>query len=950
MKGRRLLFGTFYRPPNSTPFILDCISDSISLAVDSGIENIVITGDFNLDLNKTPCRSKIDSLLQQFDLSQLINEPTHFTETSETILDLFLVTSSVSVLNSGVGEPFLDQQVRFHCPVYCVLNFSRGSGSTFKRKIWKYKDGDYAKLRDMVGTFDWTNCYSDDIDTHSTQLTNQLLSFCEITIPSKFVTIRTVDPPWFHNDLRKEIRRRRRAYKKAKSSNIDRHWTHYRQQRNYVNSLVKSAKESYFNTLAKTICEGKHSSSDYWKLLKRFTTQNTPVNELPPLIYNDTIYETTQDKANILNTFFQSQSTLTVPDGHLRISNSQVPDCPLLDDFVITRQDVIDSIKVLKTGKASGPDQVNSFVLKEIASEIAEPLQRLFNQSLTTSKVPLSWKFANVCAIHKKSDPQDVSNYRPISLLSVVCKVLERIVHKYIFNHYRTIDFLTSFQSGFRPKDSTVNQLVSVYHSFCQAVDSGKEVRAVFCDISKAFDRVWHEGLVHKLHLSGISGSLLSWLSNYLSDRRQCVVLSGCKSDSVAITAGVPQGSILGPLLFLVYINDIVRDIQSPIRLFADDTALFIIVDTPTEAATKLNADLSNIHSWAEKWLVTFNPSKTKSLIISKKTNRPFHPPLFFNDCQINEVESHTHLGVNLSNSCSWQVHIQSIKQKAWKRINLMRSFKFTLDRKSLLTIYTSFIRPIIEYSDVVWDNITNQDATDLERIQLEAARIITGGTRLASIQNLYDETHLEPLMHRRRKHKLTLFYKMFNSLTPSYLTALIPPNVGDRIGYQLRNSGNIRNISCKSEFFSRSFLPSTIDLWNSLPADVKSASSLPAFKSKLNKGKKTVPLHFYDGDRRLNILHARLRMHCSSLNEHLFSKNIVDSPMCQCGEIEDSFHYFFHCPLFNDKRAILFDNLSLFQPITLQLLLFGIKDELYDTNSTIFKHVQLFIRDTHRF
>ena len=170
--------------------------------------------------------------------------------------------------------------------------------------------------------------------------------------------------------------------------------------------------------------------------------------------------------------------------------------------------------------------------------------------SLRIGRVPRICKLANVCAIHKKSDPQDASNYRPISLLSVVSKVLERILHKRIFNFLRSSDFFTPFQSGFIPKDSTVNQLVSIYHSFCLALDEGKEVRAVFCDISKAFDRVWHEGLLFKIQQCGISGKLLSWLTDYLNERKQCVVLSGVKSDTVHITAGSHRVQYLDPFFF----------------------------------------------------------------------------------------------------------------------------------------------------------------------------------------------------------------------------------------------------------------------------------------------------------------------------------------------------------------------------------------------------------------
>ena len=184
-------------------------------------------------------------------------------------------------------------------------------------------------------------------------------------------------------------------------------------------------------------------------------------------------------------------------------------------------------------------------------------------------------------------------------------------------------------QKGFEAAgDSTVNQLIDVYNTFCRALDDGKEVRAIFCDISKAFDRVWHKGLIYKLQSAGISGTLLNWFSDYLQDRKQRVVLPGANSSWTSITCkgGVPQCSILGPLLFLLYINHIVEDIHSSIRLFANDTSLYIIVDNPIQAVEQLNSDLLKIHLWATKWLVRFNPEKPESMLFSRKINKPFHP------------------------------------------------------------------------------------------------------------------------------------------------------------------------------------------------------------------------------------------------------------------------------------------------------------------------------------
>ena len=315
-----------------------------------------------------------------------------------------------------------------------------------------------------------------------------------------------------------------------------------------------------------------------------------------------------------------------------------------------------------------------------------------------------------------------------------------------------------------------ITYLLFLYDSFCEALDDGKEIRVVFCDISKAFDRVWHRGLLCKLKAAGVTSTALKWFQSYLSNRKQRVVLPGVLSDWKSIKAGVPQGSILGPLLFLIFINDIVSDINSNIRLFADDTTLYIIVENPQSAAIVLNADMQKIDSWVDMWLVKFNPSKSESFIVSRKLNKPYHPPIYMGNTQIAEVNTHKHLGIILSHDCSWHAHIEYIKEKAWQRINIMRRLKFIQDRKSLEIIYLSFIRPVLEYGDTIWENCTQYEKKELDKIQNEAARIVTGATVLVSLQSLYQEVGWESLQDMRLKHKLNLFFKMQHDLTPLYL------------------------------------------------------------------------------------------------------------------------------------------------------------------------------------
>ena len=544
-----------------------------------------------------------------------------------------------------------------------------------------------------------------------------------------------------------------------------------------------------------------------------------------------------------------------------------------------------------------------------------------------------------------------VTNYRPVSLLNAESKVFERLVFKYLYSHLHENNILTPLQSGFIPGDSTVNRLTFLYNTFCRVLDEGKEIRVVFFDIKKAFDRVWHEGLLHKLKACGVSDSLLNWFKAYLSNRKQRVILPGTNAEWAYTKAGVPRGSVLVPLLFLIYVNDIVTDIGTNIRLFADDKILYIIVNNPDTSAELFSLDFQKIEDWAEKWLVIFQPPKTESLVISHKLNKPLHQTLYMQNQQINEVDTHKHLGLYFSNDGHWHDQIQYIKDKARGRINVMQKLKFKLDRKSFEIIYTAFIRPLLEYGDIVWDNCAQYEKEELENIQHEAARIATGATRLVSLNSLYNEIKWESLQKRRNDHKLSLLYKMKNNLTPDYLSSLLPQRVGNASRYSLRNSDNLQTIFAQTTLYSNSFLPSSIRAWNSLPTEARQPESLDTFKRYLTRTRERVPKYFYCGSRRGQILQTRLRTNCSSLNNDLFEKHITDSPQCICGNLENAYHYLFECPLYARQRATLQNTITQYHiDFTFDLLLYGEPTLSDEANTRIFETVQKYIIDTYRF
>ena len=500
--------------------------------------------------------------------------------------------------------------------------------------------------------------------------------------------------------------------------------------------------------------------------------------------------------------FHLDESSLPLPKNHTQ---------DRLELFEISPQTVKDVLSSLNVNKSCGPDLMSPRLLKEAATILAELYSVLFTSSLRLGHFPSPWKDGNITALHKKDDRSLPSNYRPISLLCQAGKAMERCVHKELFNYINDKKLLTPFQSGFVPGDSTTFQLLHTYHTFCEAVDSGKEVRVVFCDISKAFDRVWHRGLIHKLRDMGCSEEVLKWFSSYLTNRRQRVVNNGQTSEWTFVKAGVPQGSILGPLLFLIYINDIVTELHASVRLFADDTSLYIIVENPITAAFTLSHDLNFISTWASDWLVRFNATKTLSMILSLLKNPPLHPTLYMNNTPIATTASHKHLGLTFSNNCSWNEHINNITKTAYSRLNLLRALKFKVNRNALEKMYISFIRPLLEYSDSVWDNASTESKKQLEAVHNEAARIITSATKLCSIKKFLTDLGWESLQSRRSKHKLILFYKMVNGLAPEYLQTLVPPTVQNTTSYNLRNANNLRNIRANTNLFYNSFLPSTI-------------------------------------------------------------------------------------------------------------------------------------------
>ena len=410
--------------------------------------------------------------------------------------------------------------------------------------------------------------------------------------------------------------------------------------------------------LGSKLADPTTGQKSYWKILNKLLNKSK-ISKIPPLLVNGKYITNCKEKASIFNDFFSSQCTPFANDSVL--PDIRFHTAKRINTFQITLANINEIINGLNVKKAHGPDLISANMVKLCGLHLCVPLKIIFENILETGVFPDQWKEANVTPVHKKNDKQIISNYRPISLLPILAKVFERIIFKNLYSYLTENNLITANQSGFRPDDSCTNQLLSLVHEIHESFNCGLEVRSIYLDMSKAFDKVWHEGLIFKLKQNGIEGNLLNLFQNYLTNRKQRVILNGMESNWGDIRAGVPQGSVLGPLLFLIYINDLEEGIESHVKFFADDTSLFSIIEDPMVSADKLQHDLNLISEWARQWKMSFNPDPTKQaeeILFSHKKIKIDHPPLHFNNIEVKRVTDHKHLGLTLDSKLSFVKHI----------------------------------------------------------------------------------------------------------------------------------------------------------------------------------------------------------------------------------------------------------------------------------------------------
>ena len=433
-----------------------------------------------------------------------------------------------------------------------------------------------------------------------------------------------------------------------------------------------------------------------------------------------------------------------------------------IDEFNTNVDEVIELCKEIETSKSSGFDDMSSRICKDAFMVLADQLVHLFNCSLDAGVFPDAWKAAKIIPLFKGGDRESVSNYRPISLLPLRGKLLEKIVHKRISSFLEERNFLTKNQGGFRKGFSTVSTIADLTDDIFQNINKGYTTMAAFIDLKKAFDTVNFDILIRKLYKAGIRSSVLDWCVNYLTNRCQRTHVNGITSDRLSVTCGVPQGSVLGPLLFLVYINDLDAALDScKAKLYADDTVLYQSGVNVQEASGKLQTSLNKFCSWAKVNKLTINVNKTKLMVFGSrsKVKKAKDVKIYIHDILLQRVPTFKYLGLVLDQTLTYNHHLSSVIRTVLYKMTLLAKVKKYLNNKVALLIYKSMILPYLDYADVIFHKANLSFLDKLQRLQNRCLRICSGHDRLFNTNRVHKLSSAPFLKDRRRAHLLNFMY-----------------------------------------------------------------------------------------------------------------------------------------------------------------------------------------------
>ena len=810
-----------YRSPNNTEANDDLLYKGLN---NSAKNNVLIMGDFNYpdidwDTNTSSRHGKrfLDTINDNF-LIQNVNIPTR----GDNILDLILTSDRGMIDNvrsigklGAADHDMLLFNARFNITVknstYQIPNFSKAN--------WDAINSELSKIS-------WDDVLKDhSIDEMWVAFKNIIHSLVTKYVPMSRPRNINNRPLWMKRNVIRIIRKKKKLWNRYRETKEFSDYIKFRECQKIAVKEIKKAKKKFESKLAK---ESKTNQKLFFSYVNSKRKSRDTVGPLSN--DNSDVIQDDKEMADLLNEYFCT--VFTAEDREKELTSADYRG-PYLATFNISEELIEKKICNLKKGKAPGPDVIYNSFLVECKRNITYPLTKIFRKSLELGKVPNDWKLANVTPLFKKGDRSKCCNYRPISLTSTVCKVMESCIRGNIITFLQDHKLLKSSQHGFMNKKSCLTNLLELLEHITKYIDEGYPVDIIYLDFAKAFDKVPHKILLKKLRKKGITGKLSDWIENWLDGRKQRVVINGNRSKWNKVSSGVPQGSVLGPLLFLIYIDDLDNGVLSNILKFADDTKCFRKVNN-AEEQQKLQGDLETMTQWAKQSKMEFNIGKCKVLHLGARNEKYTYE---MNGEKIKEVNEEKDLGIWIENSLKSHKQVSEASKKGYQMLGFINRNFASRGKNCLVKLYKHYVRPHLEYAVQAWNPHQQQDIDILERVQRRATRMIKGFKDL-SYEDRLERCGLTTLKTRRDRGDMIQVYKIINGFDDIEEGIFFSRVVESKTrGHNFK----LKKPNCRLDLRKFAFSHRVVDEWNSLPDGVVNSSNLTQFKARIDAHYKVI-------------------------------------------------------------------------------------------------------------
>jgi len=706
-----------------------------------------------------------------------------------------------------------------------VFNFRAYTEKGKKQaKKFKYDKGNYDCMRLEVAEYNWKELEGLSVEEHWKIFKDRLHEQMNKHIPKTSGRAAPKKRPlWMNEKALTKVRKKTEAYKRYMGTREGKDFDLYARARNQAKWACRCAVRDHESNIARY---SKSNPKAFYSYANGKLKTKSSVPDLDRPQGGKT--KTDREKAEVLNDFFSSvftrENTSNIPDFAERAH--KVP----LQQLQATPDMVLKKLVRLKPGKAQGLDGVNPRVLIELQNELASPIADLMNKTLEKDEIPQDWKDALVSPIFKKGPKSTPGNYRPVSLTSIICKLTESIIKDHMMKHLIENDLLTPCQHGFVEGKSCTTQLLECLDIWTEILDIGGYVDVIYMDYAKAFDKVAHQRLLKKMECYGITGHVLNWTRSFLNCRRQKVAVNGEESSWSNVLSGVPQGSVLGPLLFVIYINDLPEQVHTMVRMFADDTKVF--ADASARGAVQeIQEDIIRLDNWAKEWQLTFNAKKCKVMYVGKKN--PCHEYKMEQEgvqIELERTRVEKDLGVHIDDQLKFSDHTEIQVNKANKLLGLIRRSYTYLDKDCITTLYKTLIRPLLEYGHCITYPRFEKDRKLVEGVQRRATKMIPE-LRDMEYPDRLQALKLPSMQYRRERGDMIESYKFTHQKYKSDYPFIDGSESNSR-GNSLRFKKSHVRTKIRQHFFSHR----VINLWNSLPDEVVTAPTINTFKNRLDR------------------------------------------------------------------------------------------------------------------